>query len=167
MHKFDPNRMSRNDPNKKTRAFAYFSIIAKHYLILLNNTNYKKFNQNVEISEERDENTIQLQQDDKYYAQRELNDFIKLVIDFWEKNLDEIFTKQRDLNIANAVIELFRNSDRIDAFNKKALYLYIREIASCKTQQITKVINRMKQYQDNLQRSYVEHGSINTDRYSA
>jgi hypothetical protein len=30
------------------------------------------------------------------------------------------------------------------AFNKKALYLYIREIAMCKTQQVTKVINKMK-----------------------
>jgi hypothetical protein len=166
MHKFDPTRTSRADPKKRTRAFAYFSIIAKHYLILLNNTNYKKFNQNVEISEERDENTVQLQQDDKYYAQQELNDFIKLIIDFWEKNVGKIFTKQRDLNIANAVVELFRNSDRIDAFNKKALYLYIREIASCKTQQITKVINRMKQYHDNIQRSYVEHGTVNTDRYA-
>jgi hypothetical protein len=166
MHKFDPTRTSRADPKKRTRAFAYFSIIAKHYLILLNNTNYKKFNQNVEISEERDENTVQLQQDDKYYAQQELTDFIKLIIDFWEKNVNKIFTKQRDLNIANAVVELFRNSDRIDAFNKKALYLYIREIASCKTQQITKVINRMKQYHDNIQKSYIEHGTINTDRYA-
>lgn len=166
MHKFDPTRTSRNDPKKRTRAFAYFSIIAKHYLILLNNTNYKKFNQNVEISEERDENTVQLQQDDKYYAQQELTDFIRLIIEFWEKNVNKIFTKQRDLNIANAVVELFRSSDRIDAFNKKALYLYIREIASCKTQQITKVINRMKQYHDNIQRSYIEHGYINTDRYA-
>ncbi len=167
MHKFDPNRMSRNDPKKKTRAFAYFSIIAKHYLILLNNTNYKKFNQNVEISEERDENTVQLQQDDRYYAQKELKDFIKLIIDFWEKNVNKIFSKQRDLNIANAVVELFRNSDRIDAFNKKALYLYIREIAGCKTQQITKVINRMKQYHDSIQKSYAETGNVNTDRYLA
>jgi len=166
MHKYDPTRSSKSDPKKKTRAFAYFSIIAKHYLILLNNTNYKKFNQNVEISEERDENTIQLQQDDKYYAHQELTDFINLIVDFWEKNVNKIFTKQRDLNIANAVVELFRNSDRIDAFNKKALYLYIREIASCKTQQITKVINRMKQYHNTIQKSYVEHGNINIDRYA-
>lgn len=167
MHKFDPTRKSKNDPQKKTKAFAYFSIIAKHYLILLNNTNYKKFNQNIEISDDRDENTVQLQADDKYYAQQEMSDFIRLIVEFWEKNVNKIFTKQRDLNIANAVVELFRNSERIDAFNKKALYLYIREMASCKTQQITKVINRMKQYHDNIQRSYMENGDVNTERYSA
>lgn len=167
MHKFDPNRRSKTDPKKKTKAFAYFSIIAKHYLILLNNTNYKKFNQNIEISEDRDEHTVQLQANDKYYAQQEMTDFIRLIVEFWEKNVDKIFTKQRDLNIANAVVNLFRNSERIDAFNKKALYLYIREMAACKTQQITKVINRMKQYHDNLQRSYLENGDVNTERYSS
>lgn len=166
MHKFDPTRSSKTDPKKKTRAFAYFSIIAKHYLILLNNTNYKKFLQNVEISDEKDEHTVQLQQCDKYYAQQEISDFIRLIIQFWEKNVDKIFVKQRDLNIANAVVELFRKSDRIDAYNKKALYLYIREMAMCKTQQITKVINKMKQYHDNIQRSYMEDGDVNMDRFS-
>lgn len=151
---------------RKGRAFAYFSIIAKHYLILLNNTNYKRFNQNMEISEEKDEHTIQLQHMDEHYGRRELSDFMKLMVEFWENNVEKIFTKQRDLNIANAVIELFRNSDRIDAYNKKALYLYIREMAMCKTQQITKVINRMKQYYDNIQETYQEDGIVNTERYT-
>ena len=160
MHKYDPTRCSKSDPNKKTRAFAYFSIIAKHYLILLNNTNYKKFNQNVEISEERDENTVQLQQDDKYYAQQELTDFINLIIDFWEKNVNKIFTKQRDLNIANAVIEIIRRGENISLFNKKALYLYIREIADCRTQQITKVINKMKPIYNKIRQSYIIEGKL-------
>lgn len=149
----------------KGRAFAYFSIIAKHFLILLNNTNYKKFKQNVEIGEERDEHTIQLQHVDRHHSQGELYEFMKLMIEFWENNVHKIFTKQRDLNIANAVIELFRNSDRIDAFNKKALYFYIREISSCKTQQITKVINKMKQYHQSIQKSYINFGVVNTTSY--
>jgi len=160
MHKYDPTRCSKADPNKKTRAFAYFSIIAKHYLILLNNTNYKKFNQNVEISEERNENTVQLQQDDKYYAQQELTDFIKLIIIFLEKNVNKIFTKPRDLNIANAVIEIIRQGKNITLFNKKALYLYIREIADCRTQQITKVINKIKPIYNRIRQSYIVDGKL-------
>lgn len=160
MHKFDPTRTSRNDPTKKTRAFAYFSIIAKHYLILLNNTNYKKFLQNVEISDEKDEHTVQLQQCDKYYAQQEISDFIRLIIEFWEKNVDKIFIKQRDLNIANAVVELIRRGENISMFNKKALYLYIREIADCRTQQITKVINRMKPIYNRMKQSYIVDGKL-------
>ena len=149
----------------KGKAFSYFSIIAKHYLIALNNTTYKRRNQHVEIGEEHDEHTVQLQCEDKHHKNAEMYEFIKLMIKFWENNVGKIFTKQRDLDIANAVIELFRSSDRIDAFNKKALYLYIREISSCKTQQITKVINKMKQYQNNIVKSYLNQGSINTENY--
>lgn len=156
MHRFDA---------KKGRAFAFFSIIAKHFLIFLNNSNYKRFNVNVDISEERDENTVQLQSTDSYEKEAETQEFLKLMVEFWENNVNKIFTKQRDLSIANAVIELFRNSDRIDSFNKKALYLYIREISSCKTQQITKVINKMKTYQANIMRSYRDNGHINTEGY--
>lgn len=160
LHKFDPNRRSKIHPEKKAKAFAYFSIIAKHYLILLNNTNYKKFNQNVEINEERDENTVQLQQVDGYYAKEEMNDFVRLMIEFWESNISKIFTKDRDLNIANAVVELFRNSNRIDAYNKKSLYLYIREMANVKTQQITKILNKMKTYNTQMTRNYINNGQI-------
>jgi hypothetical protein len=144
----------------KGKAFSYFSIIAKNYLIFQNNTNYKRFNQHVEIGEDSGENTYKLQHEDVHYREEENREFLQLMVTYWEKNVGKIFTKQRDINIANAVIELFRNSDRIDAFNKKALYLYIREISSCKTQQITKVINRMKNYQNNITKSYVNNGNL-------
>ena len=156
MHKFEAG---------KGKAFSYFSIIAKHYLIALNNSTYKRRNQHVEISEEHDENTVQLQTEDKHYKDSEMREFMNLMIRFWENNVKKIFTKQRDLDIANAVIELFRQTQNISMFNKKALYLYIREISSCKTQQITKVINRMKQYQTNISKSYLNHGVVNTENY--
>ena len=144
----------------KGKAFSYFSIVAKNYLIFNNNSNYRRFNQQVDISEENDENTVRLQTTDTYQKDKENGEFIKMMVDYWDKNIKEIFPKNRDLKIAEAVVELFRNSDRLDYFNKKALYLYIREISSCKTQQITKVINKMKEYQQKITKMYVEEGVI-------
>lgn len=149
----------------KGKAFSYFSIIAKHYLIALNNSTYKRFNQHVDISEERDEHTIQLQSEDKHYKEVEMQEFMKLMVMFWENNVNKIFTKERDLVIAQAVIELFRQTQNISMFNKKALYLYIREISCCKTQQITKILNRMKQYQINITKSYINDGIVNTESH--
>jgi hypothetical protein len=83
-----------------------------------------------------------------------------MMVEYWDKNIKDIFPKARDLKIAEAVVELFRNSDRLDYFNKKALYLYIREISSCKTQAITKIINKMKEYQQKITKKYVEEGVI-------
>jgi len=160
IYKFDPTRKSKVNPLKKAKAFAYFSIVAKHFLILLNNNNYKKFNQNVEIGEDHEEHTVQLQQVDKHHLQSEVNDFMHLMVKYFEKNIDKIFPKQKDTVIANAVIELLRNSDKIDIFNKKTLYLYIREISNCKTQSITKILTKMKSHYRNISNDYKNHGIV-------
>jgi hypothetical protein len=144
----------------KGKAFSYFSIVAKNYLIFHNNNNYKRFNQHVDISETPDEDSVCLQTEDAHHRDIQTKEFMKLLINYWEKNVTKIFTKQKDLNIAYAVIELFRNSDRIENFNKKTLYLYIRELSNCKTQQITKIINKMKSYQNIVMKNYINNGKV-------
>lgn len=151
IHKFQPG---------KGKAFSYFSIVAKHYLILQNNTNYVRFKRHVDIIDQPIERK-ELVVDPTVNSKREQsNEFILLMVKYWENNVNNLFTKKRDLVIANAVIELFRRSDLIENFNKKALYLYIREIADCKTQHITKVINKMKNSQNNITKDYINTGVI-------
>ena len=52
--------------------------------------------------------------------------------------------------------------DNIDNFNKKALYILIREMTGSNTQHITRVINVMKKHHHQLQKSYLATGSIET-----
>lgn len=144
----------------KGKAFSYFSIVAKNYLIFHNNNNYKRFNQHVDISETPSEDSVCLQTEDAHHKDVQTQEMMKLLVDYWEKNITKIFNKSRDLNIAYAVIELFRNCERIESFNKKTLYLYIREISKCKTQQITKVLNKMKSYQVSVMKNYVNRGTV-------
>lgn len=146
----------------KGKAFSYFSIVAKNYLIFHNNNNYKRFNQQVNISETPSESTVCLQTNDSYHKDVEVDEFMRMMIAYWESNVNKVFTKERDLSIANAVIELFRNYKRIDCFNKKALYFYIREMSDCRTQQITKVINKFKSHQDNITRLYRDNGTFSS-----
>ena len=151
MHKFQAG---------KGKAFSYFSIVAKNYLIFHNNTNYKRFNQHVDISETPGESSVCLQTEDAHHKNVQTQELMKLLMNYWEKNISKIFNKEKDLNIAYAVIELFRGCDRLETFNKKTLYLYIREISGCKTQQVTKVINKMKSYQNFVMQNYLNRGFI-------
>jgi hypothetical protein len=148
---------------EKGKAFSYFSIVAKHWFILENNNNYRRFKKHTSISEQPGEVGEFVVEPEHQKRENETREFIKLMVEYWDKNVGDHFTKDRDLDIANAVIEIFRNSDRIDVFNKKALYLYIREIAGCQTQHITKVINRMKEQQKAIFEEYLSKGSINID----
>ena len=101
----------------KGKAFSYFSIVAKNYLIFHNNNNYKRFNQHVDISETPSESSVCLQTEDAHHKDVETQEFMNLLVNYWEKNIHKIFTKIKDLNIAYAVIELFRNCERIEDFN--------------------------------------------------
>jgi hypothetical protein len=111
----------------KGKAFSYFSIVAKNHLILKNNGNYKRFKKTTPISEmpeswnpQNDFHEVELGE--------ELNEFKDLMLKYWDINLTRVFTKKRDIQIADAVLELFRRSKYIENFNKKHLYLLIREM---------------------------------------
>lgn len=144
----------------KGKAFSYFSIVAKNWFILDNNTTYRRFKKHVEICEHAGDAGEFVIEPEHEKQESETKEFIKLMVDYWDKNVGKHFTKERDLRIANAVIEIFRNADRIDVFNKKALYLYIREIADCQTQHITKVINKMTGPQSVIKKEYLDRGHI-------
>ena len=62
----------------------------------------------------------------------------------------------------NAVLELFRRRMNIENFNKKALYIMIREMTGSNTQHITRVVNQMKRYYVNMMEEFSNDGSIDT-----
>ena len=150
IHKFE---------NGKGKAFSYFSIIAKNYLIIQNNANYLKFKRRAEtsmIDESRDvTNEMSLTS-----YQESLKDFVKLWCEWYDQNMNMIFTNKRDILVADTVVELFRMSDNIENFNKKAIYILIRERTGLKTQNITKVINIMRQDFTKMLQSYQQSGRL-------
>jgi len=144
----------------KGRAFSYFTIIAKNHLILKNNGNYKRWKQNALLSEMPE---TWNPENDHFEVQEasEFKEFKSIMLNYWDRNLTIVFNKKRDIQIADAVLELFRRSDHIENFNKKHLYLLIREMTDCKTHYITKVVNIMKEHQKKMLNEYLEHGEFN------
>ena len=149
----------------KGRAFSYFTIIAKNHLILKNNGNYKRWKQNALLSSMP---PTWNPEDDFYETEenKEFKEFKNIMLRYWDSNLNTVFTKKRDLQIADAVLELFRRSEHIENFNKKHLYLLIREMTDCKTHYITKVVNVMKEHQKKMLNEYLEHGEFDDSENS-
>ena len=146
----------------KGRAFSYFSIVAKNYLILTNNSNYKRYKKTDLLSQMPET----WNPEDNFYDEEqgsEFAEFKKLMLEYWDKNLTKVFTKKRDIQIADAILELFRRSQYIENFNKKHLYLLIREMTDCKTHYITKVVNVMKEHQKKMLNDYLDYGEIRDD----
>ena len=84
------------------------------------------------------------------------------MLDYWDNNITNIFRRQKDILVADAVLELFRKRGIIENFNKKALYIMIREMTGSNTQHITRVINQMKKYYSNMITEFSSVGQIDT-----
>ena len=152
MHKFTEG---------KGKAFSYFSIVAKNYLILHNNNNYKRMKQH--DGEEVTDYKRDAISEESAKENREVKiEYLTQLADYWRNNLTTVFKRKKDLDVANAVVELIDMKDSIDNFNKKALYILIREMTGSNTQHITRVINVMKKHHTQLQKAYLATGSIET-----
>tara|TARA_R110000851_G_scaffold313047_3_gene474507 strand:- start:10544 stop:11344 length:801 start_codon:yes stop_codon:yes gene_type:complete len=127
----------------KGKAFSYFSIIAKNYLIIANNANYAKMKQKAEVSAIDDMRDLNGEQQYTDY-QETLRDFTDQFVIYYDDNLSTLFTNKRDIIVADSLLELFRIRENIENFNKKSIYILIRERTGLKTQNITKVVNRLK-----------------------
>ena len=89
-----------------------------------------------------------------------LNEFIDDMVIYFEQNISNIFKNSTDIDVAYAIIELFKNRDSIENFNKKSLYILIREMTDVNTSQITRVTNIFKKYYVKLLNQYDKYGTL-------
>ena len=148
------------DQTKGTKAYSYFGTIAKRYLILSNQKNYKKRIDTAPVELLEEDETYSYTIDDSSSDER-LSLFIDDFTDYVTEHIFELFPKEYDAQIADAILELFRKREYLDVFNKKALYIYIREQVDAKTPKITKIANQLYDIFKKGYIFYLEHGYTN------
>ena len=136
--------LDKYDPNKGSKAFSYFSVITKNWFI------HKVKKRNKMTRTEIDIDDIASTKDVKYivtynpyHHDREKNEFWNLLmseVDSWE----QLKMKETEERVLKAVKILLENADDIEIFNKKAIYLYLREITGLNTKQIVNNLNKMR-----------------------
>jgi hypothetical protein len=150
----------------KGKAYSYFGTIAKRYLIVYNNNNYKRLKGKANVEEVDTDKTITnellLTQPDHFEEVSFINLFIKEIDD----NLLDLFPKPQEARVGDAILELFKRRESIDIFNKKALFIYIKESTDAPTPVITKVIKVLKELYREMHNQYLEEGS-EIDIYSS
>jgi|TARA_R100000030_G_scaffold37246_1_gene27923 hypothetical protein len=151
MHKFKEG---------KGKAFSYFSIVAKNYLILHNNKNYKSYKQKKDVSSLEYGDNMKITEDDFI---DETEQFLEQTLTFWDENINKVFKRHRDIMVVDSILELFRRRMFLENFNKKALYILIREMTGSNTQHITRVVNTLKKYHKRLMYEYTNFGQVDVN----
>ena len=146
----------------KGKAFSYFSVVVKNWLICHNNANYKKLKTHADVLDLKHKDVKKVVYYDSEAERTQKKLFFESIIEYWNNNVDQVFKKQRDINIAYSILELMSKVDTIEIFNKKALYILLREISGAKTQHITKVLNTMKSHYVKIENQWTDTGFVNT-----
>ena len=89
-----------------------------------------------------------------------VSDFFDYYVRYIDANLYKLFAKDREQKIADSITELFRTRHDLYSYNKKALYILIRERTGVQTQYITKVIGKLKLVYKELYTDYVIKGYL-------
>jgi hypothetical protein len=143
----------------KGKAYSYFGTIAKRYLIVYNNNNYKRLKGKATVEEVDTDKTITNELLLTQPQHFEESSFIDLFIKKVDDELLELFPKAQEARVGDAILELFKRRENIDIFNKKALFIYIKEITDAPTPVITKVIKVLKEIYKVMLNDYLEKGT--------
>ncbi len=146
--------MHKYDHTKGSKAFSYFSVVAKNYLILHNNNNYKKLKSHDKMD------ALDRQNKSSGFTESDYTILTDEIVEYFDNNMNTIFKKDRDLKIGYAIIDLMKAREDIENFNKKAIYILIREMTDVETTHITSVVNTLKKHYKKLLNKYYNNGSI-------
>jgi len=132
------------DPSKNKKAFSYFSVVTKNWFTHKAKKQTKKNRREVNYDEmDREVEAISGTEGDLMTDIEEKEFWLSLLgeINSWQN----LTLKPNEEKVLNAVITLMENIEQIEIFNKKAVYLYMREITGLNTKQIVSALNKMRE----------------------
>ena len=136
--------LDKYDVERKSKAFSYFSVITKNWFIHKVKQNSKKLKRDLQYEDLNNEIELGLLVTENVYEHS------REQYEFWEHLFEEMSKwenlklKETERRVLEAIKILFNSTDEIEIFNKKAIYLYMREITGLNTKQIVNNLNRIR-----------------------
>lgn len=156
------DKIHRFDPSYGAKAYSYFGTIIKRWLIGYDNANYNRKKKHVQIDGYVDSFVSSSPEIETAPVLTLSGFFDNWIADCYE-NIEEMFPKEQDRNIADAILTVFKSRQNLGILKKKALYVYVREITGCETPYLTKVISTLKDSFYKRYREFKEEGLISTE----
>jgi hypothetical protein len=137
------------DSTRGTKAFSYFNVVAKNWLIIQAKKRIKYLKRNVSLDDPRSMASHEIEAIQNFDVIPSPDS-----IRTREERMDAIFnclyeirgklSNANELLCIEAVIVIFERMDDLDFFNKRAVFLYLREISGLTPKQLTAAVSSLK-----------------------
>tara|TARA_R100000700_G_scaffold40175_1_gene55004 strand:- start:1130 stop:1822 length:693 start_codon:yes stop_codon:yes gene_type:complete len=136
--------LDKYDASRGKKAFSYFSVITKNWFI------HKVKKQQKQKIRETDIDSVPMQTQLDHMST--VNQYMphRMELEFWNllwkemESWDVETMRGNERKVYEAIKILLANPDDIEIFNKKAIYLYLREITGLNTKQVVNNLNKMR-----------------------
>lgn len=143
-------------------SYSYFSRVAKNYMIQKQSKNQNKKNKYGMES---------INDDEKYYIETffeshndiDLGEFIGYLSTWLENNIEGLFEKIEDKNVAYGILDILNNND-FEINNPKMFFYAIKHQIGDDDYRINKVKNILKEYYIDLKNQYLDNYIVNTKK---
>jgi hypothetical protein len=136
--------LDKYDPNKGSKAFSYFSVVTKNWFIHKVKQNARRNRREIFIEDMINQLEEEVVSKEKQYPEAREEQ------EFWSRFFIELASwdgdmlKENEKKVLEAVKIIFQSSEDIEIFNKKAIYLYLREITGLNTKQVVNNLNKLR-----------------------
>ena len=139
------------DPERGTKAFSYFNVVAKNWLIMNSRKTKKRSSRHVSLSDyssmSPEEKSFLANFDivpapDEILIHRNLRNEI---LDILNKIRQRV-RGQKEIACIEAVITVFKNLDELDFLNKRAIFVYVRDISGLNPKQLSVAMSSVRRH---------------------
>ena len=155
--------LQKYDPTKGYKAFSYFSVVTKNWFICNSKKNSRTLSRETSYEELSNSSDDIIQQKNlvtynPYLKRKEKEEFLEM-FEHEMRSWEDVFDQESDIVVYNAVIDLMKNAQDLGIINKKAIYVYIREMTDLNTKQIGAAIKKMKSCYSDYKKNW-DNGKI-------
>lgn len=140
--------LSKFDPDKGSKAFSYFNVCAKNFLIINSKKLTKQKNKNVSIydpdlsnlQKNKIENYQIIPSQEKILVDQEDK---QIIFDFIE-NIKIKTSNKNEKKCLEAIDHIFKNIENLDYLNKRAIFIYLRELSGLNAKQVSIAMSNIR-----------------------
>ena len=138
-------------PERGTKAFSYFNVVAKNWLIMNSRKSKKRASRTVSLSDitnlSIEERRCLMNYDfvappDELLIQRGLRDEILKILEKIQGKIKGV----KELSCIEAIITVFKNIDQLDFLNKRAIFIYVRDISGLTPKQLSVAMSSIRKH---------------------
>jgi len=149
------------DPARGSKAFSYFNVCAKNFLIIQNKKATKRKIRNISIDDESlslsEKAKIEAHQVIPSQEQVMIKEEDKIVLRQMLQEIKKRISNPGEVACLDAIITLFNRIEDLDFLNKRAVFVYLRELSGLNPKQLSVAMSNVRKHYRDLKQSNSEY----------